>query len=718
MIANSTQLVQAAQRGDTKAVSSLYKQSFKSAYLTAKSIVQNQADADSLVKESYLQAFYNINTIPDVSAFDKWFNTIVDKKAKEYLLKTNSNIFPQSISSAASSWSDESAPKLSVTPNLATAAMNTIYALPANQKLILIMYYNQGLNTAEIADTLSISVDEVKGTLYNARQAIEQDLSVITPPNIPVSSVIYSSFVQASNTCIAPKEQVKDIINTLTGGSVAVPPVAPNPTPVQNPTPAQPNMQSVQPNIQHDTVNNGMSPDAAAVKSGISKGAKLALIIGGAAALVIAVIVIILVIMFSNQKNGEVIATQPTAIAETLPEEETEAETQAQEDSNVSSNEIFDSSYALPSDYELNLASFDKKNGFDSGLGLDEVDTIKEFEKLPEIKDIVDDKDSYVSYNVEQNNIFLTRRIFNSYIDDGVSYSVFISTDEKGNKAPTSLSMIFNSLSDDVDLSVLRSTAKKLLELTKLDSTAIDALLYSDREDSDSITASNDLGSYYLLNEIDEDELNISIYFYPEYSSDTPEGIKPKYFEDDFSKYYDLNKVFNNSDVDFNDDLSKQGLSKLSSVDYAKKISNENYYPTVSYTKDQNGKLKEVSLYASDSFTFDSDNAKLDSADVTVSYLDSTLTGTTGDITLKYSYTSFDKSILSDCAKLAAEQLKFFDKDISVSEKDLTLSNSDDSKDLDVKTKLSKDGKAELEILDDGESISYTLSWDSEDSED
>ena len=238
---NSTQLVRAAQSGDTNAVAQLYMSTFNSAYLTAKSIVQKQSDAEKLVKDSYLEAFYNINMIPDVSRFDKWFNTITDKKAKEYLQNINPDIFPKSISAGAMLWNDDtmlaSAP---VAPNLAGGAMNTIYALPANQKLILIMFYNQRLGIAEIADTLSLSQDEVKGTLFNARQAVERGVAPINTVGAATAAIITASFNQAAQTCTAPQGQIDDIISTLTGTAAAPAQTPSQPTTAQDSFTTQP----------------------------------------------------------------------------------------------------------------------------------------------------------------------------------------------------------------------------------------------------------------------------------------------------------------------------------------------------------------------------------------------------------------------------------------------------------------------------------------------
>lgn len=751
MIANSTQLVQAAQRGDTKSVTQLYMATYKSAYLATKSIVQNQKDAEALVKDSYLEAFYNINTIPDVSRFDKWFNTIVDRKSKEYLLKKNSAIFPQSINAAASFWNDENVlPQAMVAPNLSDSAMNIIYALPENQKLILIMYYNQQLSVAEIAQTLSVSADEVKGTLFNAKQAVERGIAAINPSGATTAAVISATLNRAAQTCVVPPGQIAEIINTLTGGAAPAQqaPVAPVTRPMQNVQPMQnntavpnaqptqnntvmPNAQPIQnnttmPNAQpmsnpaasteqysqpavSDQVINGTPQNVAVAKKGISKGAKLALIIGGAAVLVIAAVIVVAIIMFSNQNSADVVSTQPATTAATEP---TEAESQTETintNSGADDNKLYDNSYALPASYKYQLASFDKKNGFDSGLGIDEKDTIKQFEELPEIKEIMSDKDAYVRLRVTQSGEG-SREIYNYYSGDDIAYALFINTSERGCQVPNRFNLILNA-SSDATLADLRATAKKFLALTKLDDTAVNALLYSDMSELGSIEVADDLGNVYFSNSITEDSLSISVSFYPGYNNEVPEGIKAKYYDDDMSKYLDANKVFNNPDIDFNKDLTSQGLSKLTSVDYAKKIANEYYMPSISCTTDQNGKTTDIQYSISDDFELESKDGKISEVEISASYSEDSWGGPNGEIGFEYADGS---ECLGDCAKLALEQFKFFDKDFSLSEKELKLSDDDDSKELEVKTKLSPNGKATLEIENDGSNATYTLSWESD----
>lgn len=709
---NSTQLVRAAQSGDTNAVAQLYMSTFNSAYLTAKSIVQKQSDAEKLVKDSYLEAFYNINMIPDVSRFDKWFNTITDKKAKEYLQNINPDIFPKSISAGAMLWNDDtmlaSAP---VAPNLAGGAMNTIYALPANQKLILIMFYNQRLGIAEIADTLSLSQDEVKGTLFNARQAVERGVAPINTVGAATAAIITASFNQAAQTCTAPQGQIDDIISTLTGTAAAPAQTPSQPTTAQDSFTTQPYAanEDFQPG-RTETIINGVQQSGAAIKSGTSKGAKIALIIGGAALLVIVAAIVIFFVFFSKPKSGNVDATLPATVTETEP---TEPETETQNNSsssssssgNSSSDKIYDDKYALPADYTYTAASYDSKKGFDSGFGIDEKETIKAFEKLPEIKPIIDDKNSYIRYRVTQKSS--SREIFNYYGGDGVNYSIFIDTSDRGCEAPTRIHLIFSG-SEDKKLSDLRATAQKLLELTKLDSTLINAMLYSNLDELKTIKLKDDLGTIYISNTLKEDSLNASISFHPSYSKDAPKDIKPKYYESDLSKTFDVNKIFNNSDVDFNKDLTTQGISKLKSVDYAKNVTNEYYSPSISYTKDQTGKVTEVSYSVSDTITFDSKDGKISTAAIDVSYSKDQWNATDGEISFEYEDGS---DCPEDCAKLAAEQFKFFDKDFSLSEKELTLKDGD-SKELDVKTKLSPNGKAVLEIEKDGTTVTYNLSWE------
>lgn len=705
MIENSLQLVQAAQHGDIRAVEQLYSQTYKAAYLTAKSIVQNQDDAPPLVKDCYLQAFYNINTIPNPAQFDKWFNTIVAQKSKEYLLGKNPQLFSKDNAANASMWNDDKSEiAAGSAPELFNSAMNAIYALPSDQKLIVIMYYNLGFNTKEIADALSISEDEVKGSLFAAKQSFEQGFSTAGSPAANTASVIFSSLNSASQSCMPPVGQLQDIVGTLTGSN------SQNAN-AQPAAPVNPQTQNVQ------NTSAAPYPNAQIQKGGISKGAKIA-IIAVAAAAVVAIVAIILIIVFSSNSSDKPASTEPTYESQASLIEET---TEATEDINeepAANDVIYDESYALPSNYKVSGASFDKKNGYDSGLGIDEKKTIEEFEKLPEIKEIVDDDDAYIRYSVSQSD-GASREIHNYYGGDTISYSVFINTDS-GCVNPTRISLIFNSKGTSTALGDLRKTAKSALETLNIDEAVINALLYSDRTDAESVEAKDSgLGNYYFTNDIHENQLSIYIYYFPRFSQGTVEGLKAKYYETDTSKYFDVNTLFNNKDVDFNNDLTKEGIGKYISVNAAKKIDSEDFSSTISYTTDQNGEITEVEYSFTDYVIFEGEDGSVLSATVDFDYSYDDLYETEASMDIKYGFSNNCKTKLSDASKLAYEKLTFFDKDFPISEKELLLNKDGEEKELAIKSSVNskKSEKlaardATLEISEDDDTVSYEIEWE------
>ena len=713
-------LVQAAQRGDTNAVEQLYSLTNKQAYLTTKSIVQNQNDAATIVKDSYLQAFYNINTIPNGTSFDKWFNSIVDKKSKEYLTKKNPMLFKQSFSASAPLWNDDkNTISAGIDQNTANNAMNVIYALPESQKLILIMFYNQSMNIDEIANTLELSTDEVKGTLYVATQTVQQGFATLGTNATP-ASLIFAAFNVSAQSCVAPANQSKEIVNALIGNTANKGVTAEN---VQNQATAP------IPPIQNTPVNNGatsavpqnnINATVPTTKKKISTGALIAII--GAAVAVVAIIVVILIFVFSSSdnSNGDIDAT-----ALTLPpissdiEDETKAES-SDVSSNISSNVIdsdviFDESFALPSNYKVKGGSFDAKTGYDSGFGLDEVETIKALESLPEIKAITSDNSSYCRFRTSQayDN---DREVYNYYSGGDSTYAIFINTEGGISTNPTRLSLLFSTGGDDT-LSDLRSTARSILESTSLDPVLINALLYSDMEDTDSFEGEGDtLGNYYLSNEIDENGLTIFITYYP--SNDKGiENIKPKYYDDNFLKNVDTNSVFNNPDVDFCKSLVEQGMMDLKSISGTTKedaIYNSSYYQYY-YTTDQKGNVVEISYNDTETATFELKTDKISDVDT---YIDYTATfgssdNAEGSIELIYTYENLSDAAKKEAAKLAIEQFKFFDKDFSVKESDLVLTK-ETSKEIDIDTNFDGNAKGTLtiEVDESSNTIAYTLEWE------
>lgn len=751
MTENFFQLAKAIQNGDKKAAERFYSLTYKQAYLTAMSIVTDQADAPKLVKDVYVGFFSNIGALKNPNELELEFYKELDQGAKQYLNGKKPGLFSAKSADSGAIWTDnKNTVTTAVAPNAASAGMNTIYALPEDQKLALIMYYSQNMTTAQISSTLGLDENEVKGRLAMALSSVE---GLAAQAGTNSASLSYMALEGAQSSITAPKGQFNQIMTALaTAPAPAVSQKAAQPMQAQNIPPQTPQAkpaqtqnippQNVQPPQADRAPQNSeqafVSPFAGSQpspqntqpapydsplpqgepfgvtdgekqpysdpnqKKGMPLGAKIGLIAAGVV-VVAAIVAVILYFTVCSGDSGEdepVTPTTPTYSSST--EAATEAETQPETEATASSGAIFDESYALPDDYEVEGGSFDKTKGYIPAFDADEKTTIEFIESLPQIKPIIDDDDAYVRKEVTQDINNKTRNIYNYY--DGY-LSVFIDTDSLYSEASNSITLMLRGEFDEN-----RSIAKSILEQIKLDEQLINALIYSDMSESLSLNAKNGTGSYSLSNEISEDSMNISINFYPDTSSEGDVQVSAKYYDTELEKEVNLNSIFNNPDIDFSKDLFDEGVYDIGpSWDN----SSGNTYSDISVTKDQNNKVVETTYNLSNTLHTKSSDDDVNSETLYLSYTDNSEEydeGRETSIDMNFYYNEGNSNYRSDVAKLALAQLKKFDKDIKLTEKDLTLSEDDSETEVEFETSFG-DVKGNVEITDDDGSIYYTITW-------
>lgn len=104
--------------------------------------------------------------------------------------------------------------------------MNTIYALPEDQKLALIMYYSQNMTTAQIASVLEIDENEVKGRLATALGSIE---ALAAQAGTNSASLSYMALEGAQSSITAPTGQFSEIMQAIAAAPAQSAPAQPSP---------------------------------------------------------------------------------------------------------------------------------------------------------------------------------------------------------------------------------------------------------------------------------------------------------------------------------------------------------------------------------------------------------------------------------------------------------------------------------------------------------
>ncbi len=152
-------------------------------YLAAYGILQNQADAEEVAQESVLKAFRGLHTFRREASFSTWLLRITVNEARMRLRRRKQ----EHVSISIQEESDEYAPLLIADwreipseilerKELRAQIEEALASLSDDHREILILRDVQGLNIAETASLLGISISSVKVRLLRARLRIRDFL--------------------------------------------------------------------------------------------------------------------------------------------------------------------------------------------------------------------------------------------------------------------------------------------------------------------------------------------------------------------------------------------------------------------------------------------------------------------------------------------------------------------------------------------------------------
>ena len=172
---DTTDLVLSAKNGDQQAITALYNLSYKPAYAVAVKMTGNEDDAFDVLRDAYIKAFSSLEQLTDPSGFIPWFNKITANKCRNFLrgkknvvlfsdmtYDSGEDSFELEFEDENTSFQPEERADYSDTKRLVAEMLDN---LPADQKMVLLMYYVQEMSIKEIAEALEISENTVKSRM-------------------------------------------------------------------------------------------------------------------------------------------------------------------------------------------------------------------------------------------------------------------------------------------------------------------------------------------------------------------------------------------------------------------------------------------------------------------------------------------------------------------------------------------------------------------------
>jgi len=185
-LADERSLVERAKSGDQSAFRAIMEQNNRRLYRVARAVMKDDTEAEDVVQETYLRAFFNLSKFRGESSLSTWLTRIVlnealGRKRKQRAMMTLETVETAQETSAQiikfPAMTTETDPERSAAQHeirkLLERAMD---ALPEPFRVVFVMRDVEEISIEEAAIHLGIRPETVKTRLYRARRLLRQSL--------------------------------------------------------------------------------------------------------------------------------------------------------------------------------------------------------------------------------------------------------------------------------------------------------------------------------------------------------------------------------------------------------------------------------------------------------------------------------------------------------------------------------------------------------------
>ncbi len=170
-----SELVEAAQSGDSEAYAALIQRFQQMAYTTAYRYLGDHHLAQDLVQEASLEAFVHLPQLKEPGAFPGWFRQIVFRQCTRVLRQATLQC--TSLEAVRDGLLAESNPEdIAVQGEVQTCVRLAVASLPQHERLVTVLFYGCRYSYNEVSALLKIPVTTVKKRLHSARRKLKVQL--------------------------------------------------------------------------------------------------------------------------------------------------------------------------------------------------------------------------------------------------------------------------------------------------------------------------------------------------------------------------------------------------------------------------------------------------------------------------------------------------------------------------------------------------------------
>ena len=177
------QIINAAQQGDPRAIALLLDGSHAHVHRFARTLCSTPEDAEEATQEALIVLYQKIGTLRAAAALASWMFQIVRHECIRRSRLALRGAIPISTATTEASVEDVALARLEV-----ERIVDSIAALPSDQRAVLVLRDIQGLSGKATAQTLGLSRAAMKSRLHRGREALRAQLKMSSDPIVSANT--------------------------------------------------------------------------------------------------------------------------------------------------------------------------------------------------------------------------------------------------------------------------------------------------------------------------------------------------------------------------------------------------------------------------------------------------------------------------------------------------------------------------------------------------
>ncbi len=175
-VQDEQRLLEEIRNGKKEAFAELVEPFIAKAYQTALAILRSPHLAEEAVQNALIEAYQSITAGKELRRFSGWFSRVIANRALD-LVRKESRYNGLDIDSVIVHDTSASPIDKLLRKEQSSEILKAVMSLDTQQRIVIVLYYFQGLKIEEIANVLHINEGTVKTRLHRARMNLGKIVS-------------------------------------------------------------------------------------------------------------------------------------------------------------------------------------------------------------------------------------------------------------------------------------------------------------------------------------------------------------------------------------------------------------------------------------------------------------------------------------------------------------------------------------------------------------